>query len=52
MKTRKKGLEERKFVFDTALELYNKLLNIYKTQYDKLTESKKSLQDFTVKNNL
>ena len=28
-------------MFDTALELYNKLLNIYKTQYDKLTKAKK-----------
>ena len=26
-------------MFETALELYNKLVNIYKTQYDKLTES-------------
>ena len=28
-------------MFDTALELYNKLLNIYKTQYDKPTKAKK-----------
>ena len=28
-------------MFDKALELYNKLLNIYKTQYDKLTKAKK-----------
>ena len=26
-------------MFETALELYNKLVNIYKTQYDKLTKS-------------
>ena len=41
MKTRKKNLEERKVVFDTAPELYNKLLNIYKIQYDKLRKSRK-----------
>ena len=34
-------LEERKVVYDTALELYNKFLRIYKTQYDKLTKAKK-----------
>ena len=34
-------LEKRKVVLDTALELYNNLLNIYKTQYDKLTKAKK-----------
>ena len=32
----KKDLEEEKVAFETALELYNNLLNIYKTQYDKL----------------
>ena len=36
-----KSLEKIKVVFDTALELYNKLLNIYKTQNDKLTKAKK-----------
>ena len=36
-----KDLEERKFVSDTALELYNKLPRIYKTQYNKLTKTKK-----------
>ena len=34
-----KDLEERKVVLNTALELYGKLLNIYKTQYDKLTKA-------------
>ena len=28
-------------MLDTALELYNKLLNIHKTQYDKLTKAQK-----------
>ena len=28
-------------MLDPALELYNKLLNIYKTQYDKLTKAQK-----------
>ena len=28
-------------MFDTALELYNKVLNIYKPQYDKLAKTKK-----------
>ena len=28
-------------MLDTALELYNNLLNIFKTQYDKLTKSQK-----------
>ena len=36
-----KDLEKRKVVFDTALALQNKLLNIYKIQYDKLTKAKK-----------
>ena len=34
-----KDLEE--LVCHTALELYNKLLRIYKTQYDKLAKAKK-----------
>ena len=37
----KNYLQGRKVVIDTALELYNKLLNIYKTHYDKLTKGKK-----------
>ena len=36
-----KDLAKRKVVFDTAQELYNKLLSIYKTQYDKITKTKK-----------
>ena len=36
-----KYFEDRKVVFDKALELYNKLLNIYKPQYDKLAEAEK-----------
>ena len=28
-------------MLNTALELYNKLLNIYKTQYDKLAKAQK-----------
>ena len=36
-----KDLEERKVVFNTALELYNQLLNIYKTQNDQLTKAQK-----------
>ena len=28
-------------MFDTTLELYNKLLSIYKTQYDILSKAKK-----------
>ena len=36
-----KDLEKRKAVIDTALELYSKLLNIYKTLYGKLTKAKK-----------
>ena len=28
-------------MLDTALELYNKLLNIYETLYDKLTKAQK-----------
>ena len=28
-------------MFDTALKLYNKLLNIFKTQYDRPTKAKK-----------
>ena len=31
---------KKKVVFDTALELYNKLLNIYKTQCNKFTKAK------------
>ena len=42
------NLEERKFVYDTALELYNKLLRMYKTQYDKLEKAKK--ETITVEN--
>ena len=29
-------------MFDTALELYNKPLNIHKTQYDKFIKAKKN----------
>ena len=36
-----KDLEKRKVVIDTALELYNLLLNIYKTQYVELTKAQK-----------
>ena len=36
-----KSLGERKVVFDTALELYKKLLGMYKTQYDKIKKTKK-----------
>ena len=36
-----KDLKQRKIIFNTALELYNKLLNIHKPQYDKLTKAKK-----------
>ena len=34
-------MKERKFGLNTALELHNKLLNIYKSQYDKLTKARK-----------
>ena len=34
-----KDLQKRKFLLDTALEFCNKLLNIYKTQNDKLTKT-------------
>ena len=37
MKTRQ-NLEKRKIVFDKGFELHNKLLNIYKTQYVKLSK--------------
>ena len=40
MKSSKKT-QKKKFVFDTALELYNNLLNIFKIQYDQLTKSQK-----------
>ena len=33
--------KKRRVVFETVLELNNKLLNIYKTQYNKLTKAKK-----------
>ena len=36
-----KDLEKRKVVLDSALVLYNKLLSIYKNQYDKLTKAQK-----------
>ena len=36
-----KPFKERKAVFNTALELYTKLLAVYKTQYDTLTKAKK-----------
>ena len=38
---RKKDLEKRKVVLDAALELCNKLVNIYKTQNDELKKSRK-----------
>ena len=34
-------MKERKFGVNTALELHNKILNIYKSQYDKLTKARK-----------
>ena len=34
-------MEKRKVVINTALESYNKHLNIYKTQYDKPTKAQK-----------
>ena len=37
MKTTKKGLTK-----ETASKLYDKLLNIYTTQYDKLTKAQKN----------
>ena len=40
MKTSKKP-KKIKVVFTTASELYDKLLNIYKTENDKLTKAKK-----------
>ena len=36
-----KDLEQRKAEHNAALELYNKLLNMYKPQYDKLTKAQK-----------
>ena len=40
-------------MLNTAFELYNKLLNIYKTQYDKLTQAqKKSIKVQNVPENL
>ena len=36
-----KRLTKRKVMFDTAHELYNKLLSIYKTQYDKPTKAQR-----------
>ena len=36
-----KDLEKRKVLLDTALALYNKLLSIYKNQYNKLTKAHK-----------
>ena len=39
MKTRQ-NLEKRKIAFDKGLELHNKLLNIYKTQYVKLSKAR------------
>ena len=36
-----KPFKERKAVFNTALELYTKLLAVYKTQYGTLTKAKK-----------
>ena len=36
-----KDLGKREVLFDTALELYNKFLNIYKTQHGKLTKARK-----------
>ena len=38
------NLEERKFVYDTGLELCNKLLRMYKTQYDKLEKAKEKIK--------
>ena len=40
-KCKLKDLEERVVQLNTALELCNKLLNTYKTQYDKLTKANK-----------
>ena len=39
MKTRQ-NLEKRKIMFDKGLELLNKLLNIYKNQYVKLSKAR------------
>ena len=36
-----KELEKRKVVINTASKLYDKLLNIYTTQYEKFSESQK-----------
>ena len=36
-----KDLEKREVLLDTALALYNKLLSIYKNQYNKLTKAHK-----------
>ena len=41
MKLRKKILEKTKVVINTASNLYDKLLNINTTQYDKLSEDVK-----------
>ena len=39
----KNDLEKRKVVVKTAFKLYNKLLNIYTTQYNKLSEDQKKM---------
>ena len=36
-------MEKRKVVVNTASKLYDKLLNIYKNQYNKLSEDQKKI---------
>ena len=38
-----KDLKKRKVVFARASELYHKHLNIYTTQYDKITKSQQKM---------
>ena len=41
IKVKEKDLEKRKVVINTTSKLYDKLLNIYTTQYGKLSEDSK-----------
>ena len=41
MKIRKKNLEKRRVVINASSKLYDKLLNIYATQYYNLSEDQK-----------
>ena len=43
IKAQKEDLEKRKVVVNTASKLYDKLLNIYKNQYNKLSEDQKKI---------